>query len=60
MDRFRFRVENLKAMHFQQMFKRREQIIDKMLMVNLVERQIVHHLLQIDELDDKDAVIFQK
>ena len=56
MDRRQGRVGDPKTVQSEQMIERSHRVVNKVLVVNLIERALLDHRRQVDELGDDDAV----
>ena len=56
MDRSERRVGDPESVQPEQMIERSHRVVDKVLVVNLIERALLDHRRQVDELGDDDAV----
>ena len=59
MDRRKVAIEHLEAVTLQQRLDRLDVVVQQMLVIDLVERQVLHDLLHIQKLHDEDSIVLQ-
>ncbi len=59
MDRVETRIEHGEPVGAEQRLNSLKRIVEQMLMINLIERQILHDAFHIEKLHDENAIRFQ-